>query len=29
VAPPLFDTMVVLGKARVVGRLRDAAAELG
>jgi glutamyl-tRNA synthetase len=24
VAPPLFDTMVVLGQARVVGRLRKA-----
>jgi glutamyl-tRNA synthetase len=29
VAPPLFDTMVVLGKERVVRRLRDAGAELG
>ena len=29
VAPPLFNTMVVLGKERVVRRLRDAAAELG
>jgi glutamyl-tRNA synthetase len=29
VAPPLFDTMVVLGKERVLRRLRDAAAELG
>jgi glutamyl-tRNA synthetase len=29
VAPPLFDTMVVLGQQRVVSRLRDAAAELG
>ena len=29
VAPPLFDTMVVLGKERVVRRLRDAAVELG
>jgi glutamyl-tRNA synthetase len=29
VAPPLFDTMVVLGQERVVGRLRDACAELG
>jgi len=29
VAPPLFDTMVVLGQERVVRRLRDAAAELG
>ncbi|HEY2459213.1 MAG TPA: glutamate--tRNA ligase [Candidatus Acidoferrum sp.] len=28
VAPPLFDTMVVLGKARVVKRLRDALSEL-
>jgi glutamyl-tRNA synthetase len=28
VAPPLFDTMVVLGEQRVVRRLRDAAAEL-
>jgi glutamyl-tRNA synthetase len=28
VAPPLFDTMVVLGKARVVNRLRDACREL-
>jgi glutamyl-tRNA synthetase len=28
VAPPLFDTMVVLGQERVVRRLRDAAAEL-
>jgi glutamyl-tRNA synthetase len=26
VAPPLFDTMVVLGQQRVVGRLRDALA---
>jgi len=26
VAPPLFDTMVVLGQQRVVGRLRDAVA---
>jgi len=24
VAPPLFDTMVVLGQDRVVSRLRDA-----
>jgi len=29
VAPPLFDTMVVLGQERVVRRLRDACAELG
>ena len=29
VAPPLFDTMVVLGQERVVRRLRDAATELG
>jgi glutamyl-tRNA synthetase len=29
VAPPLFDTMVVLGQQRVVRRLRDAVAELG
>jgi len=29
VAPPLFDTMVVLGQQRVVSRLRDALAELG
>jgi glutamyl-tRNA synthetase len=29
VAPPLFDTMVVLGKERVVRRLREATAELG
>jgi len=29
VAPPLFDTMVVLGQERVVRRLRDAVAELG
>ena len=29
VAPPLFDTMVVLGQDRVVRRLRDAAGELG
>jgi len=29
VAPPLFDTMVVLGQERVVGRLRDAVGELG
>jgi glutamyl-tRNA synthetase len=29
VAPPLFDTMVVLGQDRVVRRLRDACAELG
>jgi glutamyl-tRNA synthetase len=29
VAPPLFDTMVVLGKKRVICRLREAAAELG
>jgi len=29
VAPPLFDTMVVLGKERVILRLRGAAAELG
>jgi glutamyl-tRNA synthetase len=29
VAPPLFDTMVVLGKERVIRRLREAAAELG
>jgi glutamyl-tRNA synthetase len=29
VAPPLFDTMVVLGRERVVRRLRDACAELG
>jgi glutamyl-tRNA synthetase len=28
VAPPLFDTMVVLGKERVVRRLHDAVAEL-
>jgi glutamyl-tRNA synthetase len=28
VAPPLFDTMVVLGKARVVNRLRDACREI-
>ena len=28
VAPPLFDTMVVLGQERVVRRLRDAVAEL-
>jgi glutamyl-tRNA synthetase len=28
VAPPLFDTMVVLGKHRVVNRLRDASGEL-
>jgi glutamyl-tRNA synthetase len=28
VAPPLFDTMVVLGKHRVVNRLRDARREL-
>jgi glutamyl-tRNA synthetase len=28
VAPPLFDTMVVLGQKRVVGRLRDALKEL-
>jgi glutamyl-tRNA synthetase len=27
VAPPLFDTMVVLGKQRVVGRLRQALAD--
>jgi len=29
VAPPLFDTMVVLGQERVVRRLRAACAELG
>jgi glutamyl-tRNA synthetase len=29
VAPPLFNTMVVLGKERVVRRLRDAVAQLG
>ena len=29
VAPPLFDTMVALGKEAVVRRLREAAAELG
>ncbi len=29
VAPPLFDTMVVLGQQRVVRRLRDAAADFG
>lgn len=29
VAPPLFDTMVVLGQELVVRRLRDAVAELG
>jgi glutamyl-tRNA synthetase len=29
VAPPLFDTMVVLGQQRVVRRLRDAVASLG
>ena len=29
VAPPLFDTMVVLGQERVVRRLRKAVAELG
>jgi len=29
VAPPLFDTMVVLGQERVVRRLRDACAQLG
>lgn len=29
VAPPLFDTMVVLGQEGVVRRLRDAVAELG
>jgi glutamyl-tRNA synthetase len=29
VAPPLFDTMVVLGQERVVRRLREACAELG
>src|SRR6266436_1316364 len=29
VAPPLFDTMVVLGQERVVRRLRDAMTELG
>ena len=29
VAPPLFDSMVVLGQERVVRRLRDAVAELG
>jgi len=29
VAPPLFDTMVVLGQQRVVRRLRDAAAGFG
>lgn len=28
VAPPLFDTMVVLGKTRVVNRLRDACREI-
>jgi glutamyl-tRNA synthetase len=29
VAPPLFDTMVVLGQARVVRRLRDAVPKVG
>jgi glutamyl-tRNA synthetase len=29
VAPPLFDTMVVLGQERVIRRLRDAVAKLG
>jgi glutamyl-tRNA synthetase len=29
VAPPLFDTMVVLGQQRVVRRLREAVSELG
>ena len=29
VAPPLFDSMVVLGQQRVVRRLRDAVSELG
>jgi glutamyl/glutaminyl-tRNA synthetase len=29
VAPPLFDTMVVLGQQRVVHRLRDAVASFG
>jgi glutamyl-tRNA synthetase len=29
VAPPLFDTMVVLGQERVVRRLREAVAQLG
>jgi hypothetical protein len=29
VAPPLFDTMVVLGQHRVVRRLRDAVAGFG
>ncbi len=29
VAPPLFDTMVVLGQERVVRRLREAVGELG
>jgi glutamyl-tRNA synthetase len=29
VAPPLFDTMVVLGQQRVVGRLRGAVSEIG
>jgi glutamyl-tRNA synthetase len=29
VAPPLFDTMVVLGQDRVVRRLRDAVSEIG
>src|SRR5205807_3790599 len=29
VAPPLFDTMVVLGQERVVRRLREAVARLG
>jgi glutamyl-tRNA synthetase len=29
VAPPLFDTMVVLGQQRVVRRLRDAVSEIG
>jgi len=28
VAPPLFDTMVALGRERVVARLRKAVAEL-
>ena len=28
VAPPLFDTMVILGKDRVVGRLRDSLSEV-
>jgi hypothetical protein len=29
VAPPLFDTMVVLGQERVVRRLREAVGEVG